>query len=151
MSKTLHTPKGRFTREADGFWTSCCQKRLKYSVNAWGGTWETGTLTIDQSYVVRRMVHWMATPRSLSATVRARSSTSKERFRKDALRELQLMSKAMIQEKGLLNHSQAALILGVTPARVTELVRLGKLSRFDFLGRTYVSVKEVNARCLKRS
>ncbi len=151
MSKTLHTPKGRFTREADGFWTSCCQKRLKYSVNAGGGTWETGTLTIDQSYVVRRMVHWMATPRSLSATVRARSSTSKERFRKDALRELQLMSKAMIQEKGLLNHSQAALILGVTPARVTELVRLGKLSRFDFLGRTYVSVKEVNARCLKRS
>jgi hypothetical protein len=57
------------------------------------------------------------------------------------------MSKAMVDEKGLLNHSQAALILGVTPARVTELVRLGKLTRFDFLGRTYVSVKEVNARC----
>jgi len=151
VSKTLHTPKGRFTREADGFWTSCGQKRLKYSVNAGGGTWETGTLTIDQSYVVRRMVHWMATPRSLSATVRARSSTSKGRFRKNALRELQLMSKAMVQERGLLNHSQAALILGVTPARVTELVRLGKLRRFNFLGRTYVSVKEVNARCLKRS
>ncbi len=151
MSKRLHTLPAVFTREAGRFWTSRNQKRLKYSVNAGGGTWETGTLTIDQSYVVRRMVHWMATPRSLSATVRARSSTSKGRFRKNALRELQLMSKAMVQERGLLNHSQAALILGVTPARVTELVRLGKLRRFNFLGRTYVSVKEVNARCLKRS
>ena len=29
-------PKGRFTREADGFWTSCGQKRLKYSANEGG-------------------------------------------------------------------------------------------------------------------
>ena len=36
VSKTLHTPKGRFTREADGFWTSCGQKRLKYSANEGG-------------------------------------------------------------------------------------------------------------------
>ena len=56
------------------------------------------------------------------------------------------MSEAMVDEEGLLNHSQAALILDVTPARVTELVNLSKLHRFDFLGRTYVSVKEVKAR-----
>lgn len=53
------------------------------------------------------------------------------------------MSKEMREQEGLLNHSQAALILDVTPARVTELVNLGTLKRFDFLGRTYVSVKQV--------
>lgn len=56
------------------------------------------------------------------------------------------MSKAMIEEEGLLNHTQAALLLGVSVKRVGELVRLGKLSRFDFLGRTYVSMREVRAR-----
>jgi hypothetical protein len=30
--------------------------------------------------------------------------------------------------------------------RIGELVRLGKLRRFDFLGRTYVSVREVRGR-----
>ena len=49
----------------------------------------------------------------------------------------------MSEQEGLLNHSQAALFLDVTPARVTELVNLGTLKRFNFLGRTYVSVKEV--------
>jgi hypothetical protein len=53
------------------------------------------------------------------------------------------MSMTMREEEGLLNHSQAALILDVTPARVTELVNLGLLKRYDFLGRTYVSVKEI--------
>ena len=56
------------------------------------------------------------------------------------------MSEAMISEHGLLNHVQAALLLGVSVKRVSELVRLGKFSRFDFLGRTYVSVREVRAR-----
>jgi hypothetical protein len=53
------------------------------------------------------------------------------------------MSKTMKAEEGLVNHSQGALILDVTPARVTELVNLGLLKRYDFLGRTYVSVKEI--------
>jgi hypothetical protein len=63
-----------------------------------------------------------------------------------ARRELALMSKAMVEEEGLLNHAQAALLFGHSVKRVGELVRLGKLTRFDFLGRTYVSVREVRER-----
>lgn len=61
-------------------------------------------------------------------------------------RELQRMSDAMVEEKGLLNHAQAALMLDVSTKRVGELVRQGKLTRFDFLGRTYVSMREIWAR-----
>jgi hypothetical protein len=57
--------------------------------------------------------------------------------------ELQKMSDTMVAEKGLLNHAQAALMLDVSTKRVGELVRLGKLTRFDFLGRTYVSMREI--------
>jgi hypothetical protein len=53
------------------------------------------------------------------------------------------MSEAMIKEKGLLNHAQAALLLDVSTKRVGELVRLGKLTDFTFLGRKYVSMREV--------
>lgn len=60
--------------------------------------------------------------------------------------ELQRMSDAMVEEKGLLNHAQAALMLDVSTKRVGELVRQGKLTRFDFLGRTYVSMREIWAR-----
>jgi hypothetical protein len=56
------------------------------------------------------------------------------------------MSDAMVEEKGLLNHAQAALMLDVSTKRVGELVRQGKLTRFDFLGRTYVSMREIWAR-----
>jgi hypothetical protein len=58
-------------------------------------------------------------------------------------RELQRMSDAMVKEKGLLNHAQAGLMLDVSTKRVGELVRQGKLTRFDFLGRTYVSMREI--------
>jgi hypothetical protein len=63
--------------------------------------------------------------------------------RAEMRRELQRMSDAMVAEKGLLNHAQAALILDVSTKRVGELVRQGKLKRFDFLGRTYVSMQEI--------
>jgi hypothetical protein len=56
------------------------------------------------------------------------------------------MSKASFEHDGLLNHAQAALILDVSTRRVGELVELGKLTRLNFLGRTYVSVREVVAR-----
>ncbi len=36
MSKGLHTLPTVFTREADRFWTSCSEKRLKYSANRGG-------------------------------------------------------------------------------------------------------------------
>jgi hypothetical protein len=64
----------------------------------------------------------------------------------EAYAELQRMSKTMIEEKGLLNFPQAALLLDVSTKRISELVRVGKLTRFDFLGRTYVSVREVGDR-----
>ena len=63
-----------------------------------------------------------------------------------AYAELQEMSEAMVREKGLLNYAQAALLLDVSTKRVSELVRTRKLKRFDFLGRTYVSMQEVGER-----
>jgi hypothetical protein len=66
--------------------------------------------------------------------------------RAQAYAELQEMSEAMVREKGLLNYAQAALLLDVSTKRVSELVRTGKLERFDFLGRTYVSMREVGER-----
>jgi hypothetical protein len=36
MSKPVHTLLAIFTREASRVWTSCDQKRLKYSVNGGG-------------------------------------------------------------------------------------------------------------------
>ncbi len=66
--------------------------------------------------------------------------------REEMGRELEKMSAAMVEEEGLLNHSQAAILLDVSVKRIGELVRLEKLSRFDFLGRTYVSVREVRVR-----
>ena len=56
------------------------------------------------------------------------------------------MSEAMVREKGLLNYAQAALLLDVSTKRISELVRTGKLKRFDFLGRTYVYMREVGER-----
>jgi hypothetical protein len=59
------------------------------------------------------------------------------------LAELRQMSRVSQREEGLLNHAQAAAVLDVSPRRIAELVQLAKLCRFDFLGRTYVSVREV--------
>jgi hypothetical protein len=63
--------------------------------------------------------------------------------REEARRQMERMSEAMIEEKGLLNHAQAALLLDVSTKRVGELVRLGKFTDFTFLGRKYVSMREV--------
>ena len=82
---------------------------------------------------------------SASAMIGTDAAT-RSREQDNARKELDAMSAAMIEEEGLLNHAQAALLLGVSVKRVFELVRLGKLKRFDFLGRTYVSVREVRNR-----
>jgi hypothetical protein len=66
--------------------------------------------------------------------------------RQQAYAELQGMSKAMVGEKGLLNYAQAGLLLDVSTKRISELVRLGKLKRYPFLGRNYVSMREVGER-----
>jgi len=65
---------------------------------------------------------------------------------KSILQEFEAMSKMMMGEEGLLSPSQAGLVLEVSARRVSELVELGKLTRYDFLGRTYVSAREVRAR-----
>src|SRR5438552_11565782 len=63
--------------------------------------------------------------------------------REEARQQVEKMSEAMIKEKGLLNHAQGALLLDVSTKRVGELVKLGKLTDFSFLGRKYVSMREV--------
>jgi len=73
----------------------------------------------------------------------SRSFQARESKARKLLAELRQMSRISQREEGLLNHAQAAAVLGVSPRRIGELVHLGKLCRYDFLGRTYVSVCEV--------
>ena len=87
----------------------------------------------------------MTTVASSTLALQARPA-DRAAARADAYAELQEMSKAMVEEKGLLNYAQAGLLLDVSTKRISELVRLGKLQRFDFLGRTYVSMREVGER-----
>jgi hypothetical protein len=80
----------------------------------------------------------------ISSTFALQSSAEdRARARAGAEKEFERMSQAMIEEKGLLNHAQAALLLDVSTKRVGELVRLGKLTDFTFLGRKYVSMREL--------
>jgi hypothetical protein len=80
---------------------------------------------------------------ALSGFGNSRSIEENESRASKLLAELRQMSRVSQREEGLLNHAQAAAVLGVSARRVAELVELGKLSRYDFLGRTYVSVLEV--------
>ena len=82
------------------------------------------------------------TARASTFSLGARS-TDRAAERAEMRRELQRMCDAMVAEKGLLNHAQAALMLDVSTKRVGELVRQNKLKRFDFLGRTYVSMRQI--------
>jgi hypothetical protein len=85
---------------------------------------------------------------ALASSTFALQAPAKDRAaaRQEALKEWKAMSDAMVQEKGLLNYPQAGLLLNVSTKRISELVRLGKLTRFDFMGRTYVSMLEVRDR-----
>jgi len=82
----------------------------------------------------------------LSATAELREPKPRARKRKGLIDELRAMSRVMQEEEGLINHAQAALVLEVSTRRVGELVETGTFKRFEFLGRTYVSVREVLAR-----
>ena len=77
-----------------------------------------------------------------SATAELKEDVSKKK-RAGLLGELRAMGRAMQTEGGLINHAQAALVLEVSTRRIGELVETGMLRRFAFLGRTYVSVREV--------
>jgi hypothetical protein len=63
-----------------------------------------------------------------------------------ALDEWPKMSAAMVEEEGLLNFAQAALLLNVSVKRINELVRQRTLDPFEFFGRRYVSVRQVRER-----
>jgi len=84
---------------------------------------------------------------SASSTVALQGSERQRAVaRQDALEQWPKMSAAMIEEEGLLNYAQAGLLLNVSVKRINELVRQEKLTLFEFLGRRYVSVKEIRAR-----
>jgi len=82
----------------------------------------------------------------LSATDELRRPKPRTKGKKGLIEELKAMSQVMKAEEGLINHAQAALVLEVSTRRVGELVESGTFNRFEFLGRTYVSVREVLAR-----
>lgn len=85
--------------------------------------------------------------RIVSSTFSLRAAPEDRAAAREAARErVEKMSEAMIEEKGLLNHAQAALLLDMSTKRVGELVRRGKLTDFTFLGRKYVSMREVCGR-----
>jgi hypothetical protein len=75
----------------------------------------------------------MTTALTLSATEMARSSKDRAKRKEELSRELDEMSAVMVAQEGLLNHSQAALLLDITPARLTELG--GEMQAFRSLGR----------------
>ena len=56
------------------------------------------------------------------------------------------MAQAQREEDGLLNFAQAAVLLSITPQRVSQLATAGRLHRFSFCGQHYVSYREVRAR-----
>ena len=87
-----------------------------------------------------------ATATAFAAVSEAQKSDLRNLTKAQLKREVEAMSDAMVKEEGLLNHPQAGIVLDVSTRRITELVELGKLTRFDFLGRTYVSMREVKAR-----
>ena len=86
------------------------------------------------------------TPTAASTLALKAAPADRAAARDDARRQVKKMSDAMVEEKGLLNHAQAALLLDVSTKRVGELVRLGKLTDFTFLGRKYVSMREIGER-----
>lgn len=68
------------------------------------------------------------------------------KWREDRIAETDAMRKAMEEEAGLLNIPQTAVILEVSRARVCELMKLGLLKRFEFLGQIYLSFRQVKER-----
>ena len=85
----------------------------------------------------------VATP--ISAAIAARL-TDKKPTKAEQRREIAAMSEVMVKQKGLLNVPQTAILLDVSRERVYELIELGKLKRWVFTGRTYLSYSEVQER-----
>lgn len=76
----------------------------------------------------------------------ADSAELSARWSEGQLAQFQRMRNIMEREQGLLNIPQAALLLDVSRERIRELMKLGILSRHEFLGHIYLSFREVNER-----
>ena len=74
-------------------------------------------------------------------------AAQKQRKQKpNPIAELSRMREAMASENGLFNAAQAALFLDVSRERIYELMELGMLKKYEFLGRIYLSCKELDGR-----
>lgn len=74
------------------------------------------------------------------------TAAGRGRAKRSVLAELEEMRKAMLREDGLFNAAQSALFLDVSRDRIYELLELGMLTKYEFLGRVYLSYKELCAR-----
>lgn len=83
---------------------------------------------------------------SHSAPLSMRAKRDKGDLSARELEEFNEMSEEMVRQKGLLNVIQAATYLEVSRERIYELMELNILRRFDFLGRVYLSFKDVQKR-----
>jgi len=83
---------------------------------------------------------------SAALTMTDTQTATKKASKADLLRELEAMSEVMVREKGLLNVQQTAILLDVSRERVYELMELGRLKRYEFTGRVYLSYVEVQER-----
>jgi hypothetical protein len=76
----------------------------------------------------------------------ANSAALAAQWSQEQAEQLQQMRKITEREEGIVNIPQAALLLDVSRERVRELMQLGTLSRYEFLGHVYLSFREVKAR-----
>jgi hypothetical protein len=83
---------------------------------------------------------------SHSATQSTRANRDKGELSARELEEFNEMSEVMVKQKGLLNVIQAATYLKVSRERIYELMERKILDRYDFLGRVYLSFKQVQKR-----
>jgi hypothetical protein len=76
----------------------------------------------------------------------ANSAALAAQWSQEQAEQLQRMRKVTEREEGLVNIPQAAVLLGNSRERIRELMKLGTLSRYEFLGHIYLSFREVKAR-----
>lgn len=79
-------------------------------------------------------------PQEQAATPPRRESKAEQR------KKLERVSEVMVREEGLFNVAQSAIFLDVSRDRVYELLDLKMLTKYEVLGRIYISFKELKAR-----
>jgi hypothetical protein len=87
-----------------------------------------------------------AIPLTHSATRSVKAKRDKGELSARELEQFNEMSEEMVRQKGLLNVIQAGTYLEVSRERIYELMERKILDRYDFLGRVYLSFKQVQQR-----